>query len=142
MLYNCIACAAFSPPGERLDAVVVFDEHRVEQVLYSATCGSRMTLDPVQIKELRIPGNPNSYWSYREPTPRQPHNVKALGCDWLTADGAPVLSLNELQPYAPSLSPLHCHNISRSGIITKRLLDVCGHSVGAQRATRGARASR
>ena len=95
------ACAAFAPPGERLDAAVVFDEHRVNQVLYSGTCGSRMTLDPDQIEELKIPGTPlRSYWSYREPTPWQPHYVKALGCDWLTADGAPVLSLNELQPYA------------------------------------------
>ena len=81
-----------------------------------------MTLDPDQIKELKSkePGNPmSSYWSYREPTPRQPYYVKALGCDWLTADGAPVLSLNVLQPYAP-LSPLHCH-ISRSGRISKCL---------------------
>ena len=104
---------------------VVFDEHRVGQVLYSGTCGSRMTLDPEQIEKLKIPGTPrSSYWHNREPTPRQPHYVKALGCDWLTADGAPVLSLNELQPYAPSLSSLHRQNISRSGIFRQMVIKI------------------
>ena len=83
---------------------VVFEEHREEQVLASGYCGSLMMLDPNQIEKLKIPRTAvSSWWSHREPTPRQPHYVKALGCDWLTADGTPVRSLNELQPYSP-----HC----------------------------------
>ena len=97
-----------APPGERLNVTVTFDE-----VSWSDFCGAEMKIDPRQfssIKELRPPGTTNLYtslWSTREPTQWQPYYVKALGCDWRTADGAPALALNERQPYATLLRTHH-----------------------------------
>lgn len=83
---------AIAPPRERLDATVVFDN---ETFVFAASCGSLGKFQPEQLHVL-----PEGAYGTVEATARQPQYIKALGCEWLTADGAPVLSLNDRQPYA------------------------------------------
>lgn len=75
---------------------MIFDD-----LYFYGTCGARLVMDPSQIHKLRSdPLSPrSSLWVNHEPDEHQPKYVKAVGCEWLTGDAAPVLSLNDRQAY-------------------------------------------